>query len=112
MSTAVELERRERVAPKLESVLSRLRRGIRAYVWSDGIALLLIVLGLSFWLSLAFDWLFEPPAPLRVLLLVVAAGALGWVLLGAFWAGCSCRWPIAAWPCFWSADSASSRTAC
>ncbi len=70
-----------RLAPTLETVLGQLRRSIRAYVWADGLALLLIVLGISFWFSLGFDWLFEPPAALRVAMLVAAGLALLWVLV-------------------------------
>ena len=80
MSTVTEPTTNQRLAPTLESVLAQLRRSIRAYVWAEGIALLLIVLGLSFWFSLGFDWLFEPPAPLRVALLVAAGCVLVWVL--------------------------------
>ena len=61
------------------ALLARLRRGIRAYAWTEGIALLVVVLGASFWLSLAMDWCFEPPAALRVAVLLVVALLLAWV---------------------------------
>ncbi len=73
MSTVAEPNTNLRLAPTLESVLAQLRRSIRTYVWVEAVVLLVIVLGLSFWFSLLFDWLFEPPAPLRVALLVAAA---------------------------------------
>ncbi|HTU25849.1 MAG TPA: hypothetical protein VMF30_10650 [Pirellulales bacterium] len=71
-----------RLAPQLVELLARLRRAIRAYAWTEGIALVVAVLAGSFWLSLALDWLFEPPAPLRIGLLAVVAVALVWV---AYW---------------------------
>ena len=40
---------------------------------------MLLVLGAAFWASLALDWLFEPPRPLRVLLL--AAIAVAWLFV-------------------------------
>ncbi len=69
-----------RLAPAIASLLARLRRGIRAYAWTEGIALLAVVLGASFWLSLAMDWFFEPPAALRLTLLIVVALLLVWVV--------------------------------
>src|SRR4029079_12601514 len=44
------------------------------------LAAALAVLGASFWLSLAFDWLFEPPRALRIAALVAIAAALGYVV--------------------------------
>jgi len=67
------------LAPPIVALLARLRRGIRAYAWTEGIALFVAVLAGSFWLSLAMDWCFEPPAPLRVAVLAVVALALAWV---------------------------------
>ena len=67
------------LAPPIVSLLARLRRGIRVYAWTEGIALLVAVLGASFWLSLAMDWFFEPPAELRVAMLVAVGLALVWV---------------------------------
>ncbi len=66
--------------PALESLLARLRRRIRAYIWADGVAAALVVLAASFWLSLAIDWLFELPRPLRIVALALAASGLGYVL--------------------------------
>jgi len=55
--------------PAIESLLSQLRGRIRAYVWAEGIAVALVVLGFAFWGSLCFDWVFEPPVWLRVVVL-------------------------------------------
>jgi len=71
----------QRLEPPLESLLARLRRRIRAYVWADGVAAALVVLGAGFWLSLALDWLIEPPVPLRVAVLLAMVGTLGYVLV-------------------------------
>ena len=66
--------------PTIGSLLARLRRRIRAYVWADGIAATLVILGLSFWASLAFDWLVEPPSAFRMLILAGIALAFGYVV--------------------------------
>jgi hypothetical protein len=76
---ATQLQPSPQLAPALESILARLRRRIRAYVWADGVAAVVVLLGAAFWVSLAFDWLFEPPRALRVALLVAAAGGLLYV---------------------------------
>ncbi len=49
-------------------------------MWADGVAVVLALVGASFWISLAFDWLFEPPMALRVVELVALAAGLGYVL--------------------------------
>lgn len=67
------------MAPKLAELLSGLRRRIRSYVWIDGLAALVVLLGAAFWGSLALDWLFEPPVPLRVGVLAAVAVAALWV---------------------------------
>ncbi len=71
---------RERLEPAIESLLARLRRRIRAYIWADGLAASLVLLLASFWISLAIDWLFELPWPLRALELIGVGVALGYVL--------------------------------
>ncbi len=74
---ATEVQPYTKLEPAIESLLARLRRRIRAYVWADGLAAAIVLLGASFWASLALDWLFEPPRPLRVVLLAgVGAGLL------------------------------------
>jgi hypothetical protein len=67
-----------RLAPPVRSVLYRLRRRIRRYVWLEGLAIAAAWVGLAFWISLGVDWSFEPPVAVRVALL---AGA-GLVLAG------------------------------
>ncbi len=70
----------ERLDAQLESLLARLRRRIRAYVWADGAASIVVYLGLAFWASLAFDWVFEPPAPLRIVVLTALGLGLAYVV--------------------------------
>jgi hypothetical protein len=77
---ATQLQPTPELAPALESILARLRRRIRAYVWADGVAAVLVLLAAAFWVSLAFDWLFEPPRALRVVLLVALGGGLLYVV--------------------------------
>ncbi len=61
----------------VRGVLDAVRRRIRAYVWIEGLALLIAVLGLAFWLGMAGDWMFEPsPAARRIGLIAVGCAAL------------------------------------
>jgi hypothetical protein len=68
------------LAPAARGVLERLRRRIRQYVWAEGIAAAVAWVGAAFWLSLAIDWFFEPPAEVRGLLLAGAVLGLAVVL--------------------------------
>src|SRR4051812_32487849 len=54
-------------------MLDAVRRRIRAYVWVQGLAIIITTIGLAFWLGLAIDWYFEPSPTARRLGLVVAA---------------------------------------
>ena len=93
---ATQLERRpRRPDAAIDSLLARLRRRIRAYVWADGLAAAVVVLGASFWLSLAIDWTFEPPQPVRIALLALVGVvlALGCRAADAS-SGCWCGSPI------------------
>jgi hypothetical protein len=69
-----------RLAPAISSLLARLRRRIRAYVWAEGLAAAAIVVAAAFWVSLALDWLFELPTALRLLVLVATGAALAYVI--------------------------------
>jgi hypothetical protein len=72
--------------------LRRLRRGIRLYIFAEGLALVLLYLGLWFWLGLladygvfelfAVDWVQELPRSVRVVILVAAG--LGFLVLIAW----------------------------
>lgn len=55
------------------ALLARLRRQVRTYIWLQGLAMAVVVLGVSFWISLAIDYWQEPGPELRVGLLVLAA---------------------------------------
>ncbi len=68
------------LATTLQTLLARLRRGIRRYVWIEGLGTVAVLLGLVFWASLAFDWFFEPLAVVRgVFLVSVVLGIAGLV---------------------------------
>jgi len=67
------------LAPRIAALLSSLRLRIRGYVWIEGLAAIVVTLGIAFWLSLAFDWLFEPPWQVRAGMLVITAAAVLWV---------------------------------
>jgi len=60
------IEAPPRIAPRVEAVLGALRRRIRAYIWVQGLTSAAAWLGVAFWISLAGDWFFEPPAAVRV----------------------------------------------
>ena len=70
--------------PKLDAplavLLHRLRRQIRRYVWTEGLAAAVVWLGLAFWIGLALDWWLEPPAAVRAVGLAVVAIVLAGVL--------------------------------
>lgn len=53
--------------------LDNVRRQIRAYVWVQGLAITIIALGLTFWLGLATDWVFEPSPNTRRIGIIAAA---------------------------------------
>ncbi|HEY2892553.1 MAG TPA: hypothetical protein VGJ16_00010 [Pirellulales bacterium] len=91
MSVATQ-HRSPRLDPPVAALLARLRRRIRAYLWVDGLAALVVTLGAAFWLSLALDWVVEPPVGLRIILLVAAVLALVWVLARMF--GAQLRVPL------------------
>jgi hypothetical protein len=59
--------------------VSWLRWLVRGYVTIDGLAAAVITTGVAFWLALAIDWLFEPPVAWRVVMWILAAGAVGYV---------------------------------
>lgn len=69
-SAPIQLDHRIRVA------LDALRRRIRCYVWAQGIATVVAMVGIVFWLSLAADWFFEPSVLVRKILLGAALFAL------------------------------------
>lgn len=50
----------------IAAVLNRLRRRIRRYAWIEGIATAVAAVAIAFWVSLAFDWLFEPSVSVRI----------------------------------------------
>jgi hypothetical protein len=63
----------------ISRAVSRLRLAVRAYVLSDGLAALAIVVGLAFWLGLAIDWLLEPRPAVRVLMGAAAVALAAYV---------------------------------
>ena len=69
-----------RLNPAIQSLLDRLRGRIRAYLWADGIAAVIVLLGACVWGTLALDWLFEPPRAMRITILAGIALALGYVI--------------------------------
>ncbi|MEN6448993.1 MAG: hypothetical protein ABFC96_00750 [Thermoguttaceae bacterium] len=72
---------RPTIEPAVRSLLARLRRRIRRYVWIEGCAAAVAWLGLSFWATLAVDWLFEPAVVVRLLMLAAVIVVLVAVLV-------------------------------
>jgi hypothetical protein len=81
--------------PAINAVLARLRRRIRGYVLLEGVALLCIVCGVLFWLTLALDWAYfritalELPRWFReavavAAIVLVVAGLMFWIVLRYF----------------------------
>ena len=80
---------------EIQSALSRLRWGIRRYVFFEGIAVLVVLACLMFWVTFGLDVVYfsfaklELPAPLRqfalvVMVTVLVGIAFGWILLRLF----------------------------
>ena len=67
---------RPMLAPAVETLLGTLRRRIRQYIWLEGCAAAVAWLGVAFWLTLAADWFFEPPPPVRAVMLAVVVAVL------------------------------------
>jgi hypothetical protein len=67
---------RSSAPPEALPVLRELRARIRRYVVLEGSALVLVVLGVAFWLSLAIDYGLEPSAGVRRALLLAALAAV------------------------------------
>ncbi len=68
-----------RLAPQIVGMLASLRRRISAYIWTEGLALMVAWLGAAFWMSLLLDWSMEPPAWFRQGMLAVAGIGLLWL---------------------------------
>ncbi len=66
------------VPPIVQRKLAQVRRGVRAYVWIEGLAAIVTTLALAFWLGLLLDWLFEPSPAVRL-------AAVGAVVALVFW---------------------------
>ena len=72
---------RDGLDPAVTALLESVRHRIRRYVWIEGAALVVVAMGVSFWVSLGIDWLFEPPASVRILLLAGVAALAGYIVL-------------------------------
>lgn len=70
---------------EVAALLVALRRRVRRYLWIAGLAAVAAAVAGAFWVSLALDWFFEMPAPLRVLAALAAAGAIGYVAFEFLW---------------------------
>ena len=76
---SIELQESPPLAPRIAALLAGLRLRIRGYVWTEGLAIVVVMLGLAFWGSLLFDWSFEPPWQFRAGMQAVTIVALLYV---------------------------------
>ena len=72
---------RPMLTPAVETLLGTLRLGIRQYICLEGCAAAVAWLGIAFWLTLAADWLFEPPPAVRAVMLAAVVGVLAAVIV-------------------------------
>lgn len=68
------------LSPEIKATLRSLRGRIRAYIWAEGVTLVLTWLGTAFWLGLALDWFFEPPMVIRLAFLAATAIVALWLI--------------------------------
>jgi hypothetical protein len=59
--------------------IGRLRFLVRLYALLEGVAVLLLLLGMAFWLALAVDWLLEPSREMRIMMWGVVLVASLWI---------------------------------
>ena len=70
----------EKFPRNVRATLEKLRTRIRVYVWLEGIAAVLVALGIAFWIGLFLDWYFEPTKQIRIGMIVFVAVVLCWVI--------------------------------
>ncbi|MCC7476245.1 MAG: hypothetical protein IT425_12685 [Pirellulales bacterium] len=64
----------------VRGALAAVRRRIRAYVWVEGLAVLVAMFGAAFWLGLAGDWYFEPTPAVRKSAMIGIGGAAFYIV--------------------------------
>ena len=70
---------RPQLPDEIRSLLKRLRRRIRWYVWIDGVAAVVVLLAAAGWVGLFIDWFWEPSPQARIVIGSVVGLALVWV---------------------------------
>ncbi len=65
---------------QLERLLARIRREARRWIWIESLATVAMAASLAVAVTLAIDWLIEPPAWARAALAVAAAAGLLWLI--------------------------------
>jgi hypothetical protein len=74
------IDDRPQLVPAVKALLGKLRLRVRRYVWAEGASNGLAWLGAAFWITLAFDWFFEPPIFVRIVFLSATLGVLAIIL--------------------------------
>ena len=77
----IDLDEPPMLAPAIAAVLGAVRRRLRRYVWLEGCGAAVAWLGVAFWATLAVDWLFEPTAAVRGIMLAAVVTVLAAVVL-------------------------------
>ncbi len=65
----------------LTALLASVRRQAVFWIWVESLALVLLAAIAAAWLSLAIDWLVEPPTWVRASILAVALATIVWILV-------------------------------
>ncbi|MCE9630264.1 MAG: hypothetical protein K8S94_06035 [Planctomycetia bacterium] len=68
-------------AAPLLALLASIRRQAGRWIWIESLALALLAALAAAWLSLAIDWLIEPPAWVRGCILAAAMATIVWILV-------------------------------
>ena len=77
--TATPSDSTSAMAP-LRDLLDSLRRRTRRWIWIESLALACLAGAAVFWLSLAIDWLLEPPSWWRMAVVAASAVGLFWMV--------------------------------
>ena len=67
------------LAAPIATLLQSVRQRIRRYLWAEGLAGIAAYLLAAFWITLVFDWFFEPNIAIRAVLLAIVFGGASWI---------------------------------
>lgn len=70
---------------RIRTLLETVRRQTRRWIWIESLALIAMAGAVVFWGTMAFDWAVEPPAWVRLALVLLALAGLVAMLWGKLW---------------------------